>query len=141
MTTPPGPQTAVPSDPPSAALDEFWRERHIATLTTQRADGSPHVVPVGVTVDETFTVARVICSGTSVKARNVRRAGPDGAPVAVSQVDGRRWSTLEGRAVVRDDPASVAEAERRYAERYRTPRDNPRRVVLEITLTRRLGMD
>ncbi|OLT43115.1 acyltransferase [Saccharomonospora sp. CUA-673] len=132
--------TSLPADPPTDALAEFWRERHIATLTTPRADGTPHVVPVGVTVDETFTTARVICSRDSVKARNVRRAGPDGAPVAVSQVDGRRWSTLEGRAVVRDDPDSVAEAERRYAARYRTPRVNPERVVLEITLARRLGM-
>lgn len=125
---------------PSADLAEFWRERHIATLTTPRADGTPHVVPVGVTVDEEFAVARVICSGDSVKARNVGRGGAEGTPVAVSQVEGRRWSTLEGRAVVRDDADSVAEAERRYAERYRTPRVNPRRVVLEITLTRRLGM-
>lgn len=130
----------IASGSPSPQLAEFWRERHIATLTTPRADGTPHVVPVGVTVDEEFAVARVICSGDSVKARNVRRAGPEGAPVAVSQVDGRRWSTLEGRAVVAEDPASVTEAERRYAERYRTPRVNPRRVVLEITLTRRLGM-
>ncbi|MBB3664826.1 MULTISPECIES: pyridoxamine 5'-phosphate oxidase family protein [Prauserella salsuginis group] len=125
---------------PSDDVTEFWRERHIATLTTSRADGTPHVVPVGVTVDEEFAVARVICSGDSVKARNVRRGGPEGLPVAISQVDGRRWSTLEGRAVVRDDADAVAEAERRYAERYRTPRVNPKRVVLEVTLTRRLGM-
>ncbi|GAA1193862.1 pyridoxamine 5'-phosphate oxidase family protein [Prauserella alba] len=125
---------------PSDDVTEFWRERRIATLTTPRADGTPHVVPVGVTVDEEFAVARVICSGDSVKARNVRRGGHEGVPVAVSQVDGRRWSTLEGRAVVRDDADAVGEAERRYAERYRTPRVNPNRVVLEITLTRRLGM-
>ncbi|MFC4003476.1 PPOX class F420-dependent oxidoreductase [Prauserella oleivorans] len=125
---------------PSDELTEFWRERHLCTLTTLRADGTPHVVPVGVTVDEDFTLARVICSGDSVKARNVRRAGESGAPVAVSQVDGRRWSTLEGRAVVRDDPDSVREAEERYARRYRTPRVNPKRVVLEITIERRLGL-
>jgi hypothetical protein len=41
--------------------------------------------------------------------------------------------------VVRDDPAAVTEAERRYAQRYRQPRVNPRRVVLEITVTRVLG--
>jgi hypothetical protein len=69
----------------------------------------------------------------------VRAAGPDGAPVAVCQVDGRRWSTLEGRAVVRDDADSVADAVRRYAERYRQPRENPRRVVIEIAVTRILG--
>jgi hypothetical protein len=71
--------------------------------------------------------------------RNVLAAGPRGLRVAVCQIDGRRWSTLEGRAVVRDDPGSVAEAERRYAARYRTPRLNPARVVIEIAVTRVLG--
>ena len=31
---------------------EFLAERHLATLTTLRADGSPHVVPVGFTFDQ-----------------------------------------------------------------------------------------
>jgi F420H(2)-dependent biliverdin reductase len=118
---------------------EFWREYHLCTLTTLRRDGSPHVVPVGVTLDLDEAVARVITSGTSAKARHVRRAGEDGARVAVSQVDRGRWSTLEGRAVVRDDPESVADAEARYARRYRTPRENPARVVIEIHLERVLG--
>jgi PPOX class probable F420-dependent enzyme len=120
-------------------LIEFWTERHLCTLTTLRPNGTPHVVPVGVTFDPDTRIARVITSGTSRKAANVRAAGPDGAPVAVCQVDGRRWSTLEGRAVVRDDADSVADAVRRYAERYRQPRENPRRVVIEIAVTRVLG--
>src|SRR3954466_14091822 len=86
---------------------EFLTERHLATLTTLRADGSPHVVPVGVTFDPATATARVITSGASAKAGNVR----DGrSRVAVCQVDGRRWMTLEGTAVVRDDPAAVADA-------------------------------
>ncbi|MGN9774575.1 pyridoxamine 5'-phosphate oxidase family protein [Micromonospora sp. H33] len=118
---------------------QFCRERHLATLTTLRADGTPHVVPVGVTLDPAAGLARVITSGTSSKARHVAAAGAEGAPVAVCQVDGRRWLTIEGRAVVRSDPESVAEAVRRYAERYRTPRPNPARVVIEIAVTRLLG--
>jgi len=114
----------------------FLTERHLATLTTLRADGSPHVVPVGVTYDPDTRTARVITSGSSAKARHVR-AGQ--ARVAVCQVDGRRWLTLEGTAVVRDDAASVAEAEARYAQRYRTPRENPARVVVEISVDRVLG--
>ncbi|GHI34852.1 hypothetical protein Sdagh_65820 [Streptomyces daghestanicus] len=55
------------------------------------------------------------------------------------QVDGRRWSTLEGRAVVREALEEVAEAERRYAERYKPPRPNPTRVVIEIAVDRALG--
>jgi len=117
-------------------LVAFLTERHLATLTTLRADGTPHVVPVGVTFDAATGTARVITSGSSAKARHVR-AGQ--SRVAVCQVDGRRWATLEGTAVVRDDAASVADAEARYAERYRTPRVNPARVVLEISVDRVLG--
>ncbi len=114
----------------------FLTERHLATLTTLRADGSPHVVPVGVTFDPDTATARVITSGGSAKARHVR----DGqSRVAVCQVDGRRWLTLEGTAVVRDDAASVADAEARYARRYRQPRENPARVVVEISVDRVLG--
>ncbi|MFD8315962.1 pyridoxamine 5'-phosphate oxidase family protein [Kitasatospora purpeofusca] len=121
------------------ALLSFWRERHIATLTTLRPDGSPHVVPVGVTFDPATGIARVISSRTSRKVRNVLEAGAAGQRVAVCQVDRARWSTLEGVAVVRQEPEAVAEAERRYAERYREPRVNPDRVVVEITVDRVLG--
>ncbi|MDD7965241.1 TIGR03618 family F420-dependent PPOX class oxidoreductase [Actinomycetospora lemnae] len=118
---------------------QFWTERHLCTLATLRRDGSPHVVPVGAVLDLDTAMARVITSGTSAKARHVRAAGEEGARVAVTQVDGRRWSTLEGLAVVRDAPDAVADAEHRYAQRYRVPRENPQRVVLEIALTRVLG--
>ncbi|MER6401062.1 MULTISPECIES: TIGR03618 family F420-dependent PPOX class oxidoreductase [unclassified Kitasatospora] len=125
------------------ALDEaflaFWRERHISTLTTRRPDGSPHVVPVGVTYQPETGTARVISSRTSRKVRNVQAAGAEGMRVAVCQVDGARWSTLEGVAVVRDEPDAVADAVRRYTERYREPRVNPDRVVIEITVDRVLG--
>ena len=120
----------------SPGLVEFWRERHLCTLTTLRRDGSPHVVPVGATLDVVAGLVRVTASRTSAKVRHVLAGS---ARVAICQVDGRRWSTVEGDAVVRDDPASVAEAERRYAERYRQPRPNPERVVLEVTITRVLG--
>jgi len=122
-----------------AQFCEFWRERRPASLSTVRADGTVHAVPVGVTLDAEAGLARVITSGDSHKARQVLAAGAAGAAVALCQVDGRRWSTLEGRAVLRADPESVAEAERRYAERYRVPRVNPRRVVLEVAISRVLG--
>jgi PPOX class probable F420-dependent enzyme len=121
---------------PGPALLEFLTERHLATLTTLRPDGSPHVVPVGVTYDAATRTARVITSGTSTKVRHVRRGQ---ARVAVCQVDGRRWLTLEGTAVVRDDAASVADAVARYAVRYRQPRVNPLRVVIEISVDRVMG--
>jgi PPOX class probable F420-dependent enzyme len=119
-----------------AGLAAFWAERHLATLTTLRRDGSPHVVAVGATLDVATGTARVISSDSSAHVRHIR-AGQD--RVALCQVDGARWTTVEGVAAVRDDPASVAEGERRYAARYRTPRPNPSRVVIEIAVTRVLG--
>lgn len=118
------------------AVREFWAERHLCTLTTLRRDGSPHVVPVGATLDVAAGLLRVTASRGSAKVRQIR-AGAD--RVAICQVDGPRWSTIEGRAVVRDDPEAVAEAVRRYAARYRQPRPNPERVVIEVTITRVLG--
>jgi PPOX class probable F420-dependent enzyme len=119
----------------SDAARAFLAERHLATLTTLRPDGSPHVVAVGFTWDPLTRVARVITSGDSVKARNAARGGR----AALCQVDGRRWLTLEGGARVRSDAASVADAEQRYGVRYRQPRPNPRRVVVEIEVDRSMG--
>ncbi len=130
---------AMAIDPrdPAPDLLAFWREHHYSTLTTLRQDGTPHVVPVGVTYDPAAGLARVTSRAGSLKARNVRAAGPAGAPVAVCQVDGGRWATLEGRATVCEAPARVAEAVRRYEERYgRAVREDPERVVIEIALTR-----
>jgi hypothetical protein len=97
------------------------------------------VVPVGATFDPETGIARVITSRTSRKARNVAAAGPGGARVALCQVDRARWSTLEGTAVLRSEPAEVRDAEERYARRYRQPRPNPERVVIEIQVGRVLG--
>ncbi|GAA4884704.1 pyridoxamine 5'-phosphate oxidase family protein [Kitasatospora terrestris] len=125
------------------ALDDdylaFWREYQLCTLTTLRPNGTPHVVPVGATFDPRTLTARVISSRASRKVQNVLAAGEQGLRVALCQVDRARWSTLEGLAVVRDDPAAVADAVRRYAERYRQPRENPERVVIEIAVDRALG--
>jgi PPOX class probable F420-dependent enzyme len=123
----------------SADFETFWTERRICLLATVARDGTPHLVAVGVTVDIAGGLARVIARRGSQKIRNVLAAGPGGARVAVTGIDGPRWSTLQGLGIVRGDPGSVAEAERRYAQRYRVPRPNPERVVLEIVVDRLLG--
>lgn len=123
-----------PADLPAAAV-AFLRERHLATLTTLRADGSPHVVLVGFTWDPKARVARVIASRGSAKVVQARA----GRRAAVSQVEGRRWVTLEGVTRVVEDAEAVRDAERRYAERYRQPRPNPQRVVLVLDVDRVLG--
>jgi PPOX class probable F420-dependent enzyme len=125
-----------PADLSPEAL-AFLAERHLATLSTLRPDGSPHVVAVGFTWDPEGGLARVITFAPSRKARNL--VARPGARAAVCQVDGGRWLTLEGPATVTDDPARVAEGVRRYAERYRQPGERDDRVVVEIAVDRVLG--
>lgn len=114
---------------------EFLTERHLAMLTTLRADGSPHVVAVGFTFDPITHIARVITSDGSQKAVNADRSNIG----VLSQVDGARWLSLEGIAHVNRDPEAIRDAELRYAQRYRTPRPNPKRVVIEVLIKRVLG--
>lgn len=114
----------------SAALAEFLVERHLATLVTQRADGTPHAVPVGFTVNGAR--ARVITFAGSVKARNAARGGR----ASVTQIDGARWVTLEGSVRLLTDEVAVAEAVAAYAQRYRPPKQRIDRVVVEIDVDR-----
>ncbi len=125
--------TSFPPD-----LLAFWTERHLCTLTTLRADGSPHVVPVGVALDLEEQCAWVITSRTSYKARHLDAPGGPGR-VAACQVDRARWSTIEGTGRVVTDPAGVRRAEERYAARYRVPRENPERVAVRIEIDRFLS--
>jgi PPOX class probable F420-dependent enzyme len=121
-----------------AVTDEmlaFLAERHLATLTTLRADGSPHVVPVGFSYDSGEGVVRIITVAGSAKARHAAR----GTRAAVSQVDGARWATLEGVARMADDPSSVALAVAGYAARYRQPGERADRVAIEIAVDKVMG--
>lgn len=114
---------------------QFLEERHLATLTTIRSNGSPHVVAIAFGFDPATGVARVICAGTGQKVRNIigdRRA-------ALCQVDGPRWLTLEGDAVVTGEATRVAEAVAVFEARYRPASPNPDRVAIEITVHRVLG--
>ncbi|MGW3163339.1 pyridoxamine 5'-phosphate oxidase family protein [Streptomyces sp. NPDC001142] len=118
---------------------EFWNEYHLCTLTTMRPNGRPHVVPVGVTVDVAAGIARVITRKSSRKVANVL-AGGGSARVAVCQVDGGRWATLEGVAEVCTDVSEIEDAVARYGERYgRTPAPDPERVVIRISIERAMG--
>ncbi|MGL5817261.1 MAG: TIGR03618 family F420-dependent PPOX class oxidoreductase [Phycicoccus sp.] len=123
-----------PSELTAASL-VFLAERHLASLTTLRTDGSPHVVPVGFTWDVGAHLARVIASRGSAKVQQARA----GRRAALSQVDGRRWITLEGSTRVLEGPDDVRDAEERYAARYRQPRPNPERVVVVLDVDRVLG--
>ncbi len=124
---------------PAALSDDvlaFLSEYHLATLTTQRSDGSPHVVAVGFTYDPDTRLARVITWDASQKAVNVARGG---TRAVVAQVDGGRWLALEGPARLATDPEAAREGERRYAERYSEPKQRDDRAVIEIAVDRILG--
>lgn len=117
-------------------LLDFWTERHLCVLTSVRRDGRPHAVPVGVALDHDERCAWVITDRGSQKARTIAAGPATGVPVAACQVDGRRWSTVEGRAVVLADADAVRRAEECYAGRYREPRPNPTRVAVRIDVDR-----
>ncbi|MCU1393372.1 MAG: hypothetical protein JWM34_1800 [Ilumatobacteraceae bacterium] len=123
-----------PRDPGKAVL-QFLADRHLATLTTLRKDGSPHVVAVGFSYSADEGIARVITFAPSVKARNAARGGR----AAVSQVDGGRWLTLEGTVRLVTDPAEVAAAVEGYAARYSQPKAREDRVAIEIAVDRIMG--
>jgi len=126
---------SIDLDDLSSEVLAFLAERHLATLTTPRPDGTPHVAPVGFTFEPETRLARII---TFRPARRVANIGT-GARVALCQVDGARWLTLEGEATVTDDPERVAEAVRRYATRYRQPGERDDRVAIEISVERMMG--
>jgi F420H(2)-dependent biliverdin reductase len=126
-------------DPGALPLEAqtFLTERHLATLTTIRRDGSPHVVPVGFTWDPAAGLVRIITFASAQKVLNL--ASWPTPRAVVCQVDGGRWLTFEGLAHVTDEPSRVAEAVRRYAARYRVPRQRDDRVAIEVTVDRILG--
>jgi PPOX class probable F420-dependent enzyme len=115
----------------------FLTERHLATFTTTRTDGSPQVTPVGVTYEPETKTARIITWATSYKALTI--AADPNQQVATCQVDGGRWLTIYGTATVTSEASAVAEAVRRYTERYRPPKQRDDRVVIEIAVDRMIG--
>lgn len=119
--------------PPTLAT--FWTERHLCVLSTLDRHGSPHAVPVGVTLDPDEECAWIITRRGSQKVANIRRDGR----LSVTQVDGARWSSLSGTGEVREDEASIARACDRYATRYRVPSPNPERVAIRISVERFSG--
>lgn len=114
----------------SAAAREFVTVRHLATLSTIDVDGRIHSVPVGFTLEE--GILRIITSDGTQKVRNVERAGH----ATVSQVEGPQWITFVGAARIDRDADAVAHAVELYSNRYRRPRENPQRVVIELAVDR-----
>lgn len=111
----------------------FVSDYHLATLSTIGPAGGIHVVAVGFTFID--GVVRIITSDGSQKVRNVERD----SRATVAQLSGPQWLSIAGSAVIERDPEAVALAVSLYAQRYRQPRTNPRRVVVRITPEKVLG--
>jgi PPOX class probable F420-dependent enzyme len=111
----------------------FVDDRHLATLSTMSRTGTIHAVAVGFTLHD--GVVRIITTDGTQKVRNVERD----PRATVAQVDGARWISFVGTAVVERDREAVTLAEDLYAARYRQPRPNPARVVIRITVDSVLG--
>ena len=120
------------------AVIAFLAERHVATLSTQRPDGSLHVTPVGFGYDSAERTARIITFEGARKARNLEAAGGAGRAV-LCQVDGGRWLTLEGRGRVVRDRDAVARAVEAYGARFGAPGEREGRIAIEIAVDRIMG--
>ncbi|MFC6285016.1 pyridoxamine 5'-phosphate oxidase family protein [Nocardioides sp. GCM10027113] len=98
-----------------AHLDDFWSSPRLATFGTVRRDGSPHLTPVkAMRCGEDFLV---LTRPTTVKARNVRRTGR----ASIAEHTSSLWATVEGAAVVSEEPDDLARARAAYAERFGRP--------------------
>lgn len=113
----------------------FLTERHLASLTTLRKDGSPHVVPVGFSFDASCNEVRIITFAGSQKVKNAERGGR----AVVSQVDKGRWLSLEGTVRATTNATEVAQAVADYAARYQPPKERIDRVAIIITVDKILG--
>jgi len=116
----------------------FLAERQLATLSTQRSNGSLHVVPVGFGYDAASRTARIITFEGARKARNLD-GGQAGGRAVLCQLDGGRWLTLEGRGRVVRDAEGVAQAVAAYSARYGAPGEREGRVAIEIAVERIMG--
>jgi PPOX class probable F420-dependent enzyme len=114
---------------------QFLTARHLATLTTLRSDNTPHVVAIAFAYDAASGLIRIISSDRTQKVHNIDSNGV----AVVCQVDGARWLTMEGTAQVVRDPDRVRRAVEAFEARYRSARENPDRVAIEIRIGRILG--
>lgn len=92
------------------------------------------------TWDGTAGLARVTTVASRRKAQNLITS--PGSRAALCQVAGSRWITLERPATVSGDPLRVAEAVRRYTQRYSSPPPaTPRLVVIEVAVDRVMNLN
>ncbi len=84
---------------------EFLRHNHRAVLATRRADGSTHLVPIVIGVDEEGR-GIVSTAEASAKARNLKTDPRAAACVMTDRFYGR-WVTIEGTASILSLPEAM----------------------------------
>jgi F420H(2)-dependent biliverdin reductase len=139
------------SPPPHVAA--FLHDRHFASLTTVRPDGTLHCALVGFAYDPSTSIAWLILRGSGQKLANLRasaQATANEAVVgAVSRVQsevvlcqslGGQWLSLEGSLRLSDDPNDRVEALTRYRQRYgEGVGDDPTRIIAMLTVRKIYG--
>ncbi len=103
-----------PATPPGSALT-LLNGRHVATLATQRADGSIHLAAIWFLYDD--GILYFPTNSSSQKARNVART-PTASAMIDTRVPGQEQGvSVSGHATIVDGPqgrALVAQTQRRY---------------------------
>jgi PPOX class probable F420-dependent enzyme len=84
---------------------QFLRQHQQAAMVTQRADGTPHVVMVGVALVETDGGPKLWSSGTldRVRTRHLRR-NPRSTLFVYDTSARHRWLSLETSVTILDGP-------------------------------------
>lgn len=127
---------ATTPDQLDAAALAFLDERHLATLSTHRSDGTIHAVPVAFSYVADEHTVRIVAPDGTVKVSNADN-GSDGV---LCFVDGGRWMTLSGSLDVRREPERVDDTLTRYEQRYGPPHgDRSALVSLELTVRSVMG--
>ncbi|MEZ4705814.1 MAG: TIGR03618 family F420-dependent PPOX class oxidoreductase [Caldilineaceae bacterium] len=108
------PQPISPTPPPDFALT-LLNGRHVATLATQRADGSIHLAAIWFLYHD--GILYFPTNSSSQKARNVAR-NPTASAMIDTRVPGQEQGvSVSGRAAIVDGQRGrdlVAQAQRRY---------------------------
>jgi PPOX class probable F420-dependent enzyme len=122
---------------------QFVREHHRAVLATRRADGTPQLSPVAVTVDASGRVA-VSSRETAYKTKNVRR-DPNVSICVFTEGFYGPWVQIDGTAEVISLPEAMDPLVEYYRsisgehpdwDDYRAAMEREQRVVFAVSITR-----
>jgi PPOX class probable F420-dependent enzyme len=106
----------------------FLHSRPIGVLATVSADGAPHAVPIEIVVDGGKVY--VWCRSTSVKARNVARAGV----AALTAYRGGAFVLARGPArLIHDGEGDFARITQMFLAKYDRSETYSNDVLIEIT--------